>query len=296
MGLVKDLKERNDLTEREVAIRKYILEKPEALYEMSAREFGDATFSSAAAIVRFCKKIGFKGYPDFRLHFLNEIKNGPDVEESKLSTNRRESTASLMEKVINSTINGIKETQNENSIDMIAKAAKMIHDNEYLDFFANGLNAELAQYAKYRFAVSGKECSVYSDSNLQIRKTLFPKENHLSIFISQTGENKQLIELIKLQRVRKYKILAITKSKNSTIAKYADHVLLITTGEKKWADIESLWISRYTSSLKYLIDVLANMEYVSNQDYNRKMDEMYNKIGSKDFWTLTYPWEENPEE
>ena len=293
MGLVKELRERKDLTEREESIRKYIFENPERLYDLSARELGEATFSSAAAVTRFCKKIGCKGYPDFRLRFLNEIQNGYECQENKLSTKRKENTASVMEKVANCTINGIKETQKDNSIDRIAKAAKMIHDYEYLDFYGNGLNAEFTEYARFRFAICGKVCNVYNDSNLQIRSTLFPKEGHLSIFISQTGENKQLIELIKLQRERHFKILVITKSKNTTIAKYADHILLISGGKQKWEDIEAMWISKYTSSLKYLIDVLANIEYVSNQAYNRKMDEAYNKIGSTNFWTLTYSWNDN---
>ncbi len=293
MGLLKELREREDLTEREESIRKFILEEPERLYDLSARELGEATFSSAAAVTRFCKKIGCKGYPDFRLRFLNEIQNGYEFQENKLSTERRENTASVMEKVANATINGIKTTQKDNSIDQIAKAAKLIHDYNYLDFYANGLNARFAEYARFRFAICGKVCNIYDDSNLQIRRTLFPKEGHLSIFISQTGENKQLIELIKLQKARKYKIIVITKSKNTTIAKYADLVLLINSGKHKWEDIEAMWISRYTSSLKYLIDVLANIEYVSNQEYNRKMDEEYNKIGSKDFWTLTYSWGDN---
>lgn len=56
MGLVKELRERKDLTEREESIRKYIFENPERLYDLSARELGEATFSSAAAVTRFCKK------------------------------------------------------------------------------------------------------------------------------------------------------------------------------------------------------------------------------------------------
>ena len=131
MGLVKELRERKDLTDREESIRNYILERPERLYDLSARELGDATFSSAAAVTRFCKKIGCKGYPDFRLRFLNEIQNGYEVQEHKLSTERKENIASVMEKVANCTINGIKETQRDNSIDQIGKAAKLIHDYDY---------------------------------------------------------------------------------------------------------------------------------------------------------------------
>ena len=56
MSLIQDMKKHKNLTEREQDIRKYILEHPEKIEEMSSRELGHATFASAASVTRFCQK------------------------------------------------------------------------------------------------------------------------------------------------------------------------------------------------------------------------------------------------
>lgn len=65
MSLIQDMKKHKNLTEREQDIRKYILEHPEKIEEMSSRELGHATFASAASVTRFCQKLGTKGFPEF---------------------------------------------------------------------------------------------------------------------------------------------------------------------------------------------------------------------------------------
>lgn len=42
MSLIQDMKKHKNLTEREQDIRKYILEHPEKIEEMSSRELGHA--------------------------------------------------------------------------------------------------------------------------------------------------------------------------------------------------------------------------------------------------------------
>lgn len=82
MPLIKDLKDANTLTEREADIRNYLLAHPEHIMVMSCQELGKATFTSAATVTRFCQKFGCKGYPEFKLRFLNEVAAGQTAEEA----------------------------------------------------------------------------------------------------------------------------------------------------------------------------------------------------------------------
>ena len=58
MSIIQIIKEQMNMTERERDICRYILENPEKIEEMSSRELGHATFTSAASVTRFCQKIG----------------------------------------------------------------------------------------------------------------------------------------------------------------------------------------------------------------------------------------------
>ena len=57
MSIIQIIKEQMNMTERERDICRYILENPEKIEEMSSRELGHATFTSAASVTRFCQKV-----------------------------------------------------------------------------------------------------------------------------------------------------------------------------------------------------------------------------------------------
>ena len=73
MSLIQDMKKHKNLTERDQDIRQYILDQPEKIDEMSSRERGYATFTSAASVTRFCQKLGTKGFPEFKLQLVREL-------------------------------------------------------------------------------------------------------------------------------------------------------------------------------------------------------------------------------
>lgn len=90
------------LTEREKDIRRYLLDHPEKVELFSARELGAATFTSAASVTRFCQKIGCKGYPDFKLRFLAELRQASSQAhaiEGEVLMTPRENAVSLLRKI-----------------------------------------------------------------------------------------------------------------------------------------------------------------------------------------------------
>lgn len=57
MSLINDLKNASELTERENDIREYFLSHPEHIANMSCQDIGEATYTSAATVSRFCKNL-----------------------------------------------------------------------------------------------------------------------------------------------------------------------------------------------------------------------------------------------
>ena len=74
MGIFNEIIEHESLTEREQSIRTFLIQHPEKLYNMTAHDLGEVTYSSAAAVTRFCKKLGCRGYQDFRIQFLQDYR------------------------------------------------------------------------------------------------------------------------------------------------------------------------------------------------------------------------------
>ncbi len=71
--LVQTLERKKGFSETESVIASYLLKNFRQLPTMSTRQLARATFCSPAAIVRFCQKLGFGGYTEFRVKFLAEM-------------------------------------------------------------------------------------------------------------------------------------------------------------------------------------------------------------------------------
>ena len=67
MGLLKKIELANNFSSVERILGKYVLENGEKVLNMSTKELAKATFTSPASIVRFCRKLEYEGYNDFKI-------------------------------------------------------------------------------------------------------------------------------------------------------------------------------------------------------------------------------------
>lgn len=283
MILINEMKQIKGLTEREQDICKYILQYPEKISIMSSRDLGYATFTSAATVTRFCKKIGCKGYPDFKIRFLSEIKL-PSAEESEelLEISERDSIISIIKKVEKIQNKAIKQTKQEVSIEQIMRIGEMLYKTEYIDFYVYDINVHLAEYGCSQFFHCGKIANTYTATNIQQLLALMKKENHISIIISHTGENSRLIEIAKSLKRNKTKTIVITPDKNRTLSQIGDEVIYAAS-EKNLYEFSTVIFS---SSVKYILDILFCMIFVKQYKENMNLNKKYEKIGRDKLWAL----------
>ena len=57
----------------EVAIADSILSNPDLASGMNISQIADRSGTSVASVVRFCKTLGFKGYPEFRMALIGQL-------------------------------------------------------------------------------------------------------------------------------------------------------------------------------------------------------------------------------
>ena len=84
--LFNKLKEYKDYTYNEKAVIDYILENPNKVINLSVEELAKVTYSSTACIVRLAKKLGMKGYSDFKIKLALEL-NSAIINEKRIEIN-----------------------------------------------------------------------------------------------------------------------------------------------------------------------------------------------------------------
>lgn len=66
------LQQKKHFTYQEELIADYILEHPSYILEVSAKELAKKVYTSSSTIVRFCKKLGYDGFPAFQRQYARE--------------------------------------------------------------------------------------------------------------------------------------------------------------------------------------------------------------------------------
>lgn len=276
MSLIEILKAKESFTQRECDIARYILENPEKIADMSSRELGNETFTSAASVTRFCHKIGVKGFQEFKIKFVSELKVGMLTQrQERVTMSARENVVTMMRKVQKIQQQAMEQTQKELSFDQLVRVSKIIADAKMVDFYAYDTNVYLAEYGCSLFFHAGKRSAVYSATNIQGLQAVMSSEDNVAIIISHTGKNERLAEIEKLLKKSKTKIIAITPEGKGPIGRHANEVL-IAAGKGK---IEEFWTSMFISSGKYILDLLYGIEFSRKYKDNMKLNEKYEKAG-----------------
>ncbi len=291
MSLINELKNATRLTERENDIRDYFLNHPEHIIDMSCKDVGEATYSSAATVTRFCKKFDCKGYPDFKLRFLSDVKSRQFVSESSsVQLSERENMMTLLQKVSQIQDQVMDATRKALSLSQLLRIQRLLLEHPYIDFYAYDTNIHLARYASSQFFHAGKIAAAYSETDVQVLNTLIKLPGHLAILISHTGENRKLIELARLLRRNKTKLIIITSGRETTLGQMADEFLfaprLSTVGE---LETDKLGIPAFFTATKYLLDLMFSIAFSGRYTENVSLNHRYDTIGATAFWDLNEP-------
>lgn len=283
MSLNNDLKNASELTERENDIREYFLSHPEHIANMSCQDIGEATYTSAATVSRFCKKFGCKGYPDFKLQFLSDVKSGQTLRENEsVQLSEQENMVTLLQKVSEVQDQALEATRKALSLSQLLRIQNLLLKHPYIDFYAYDTNLHLARYASSLFFHAGKISATYSETNIQVLSTLFAQPGHLAILISHTGENTRLIELVRLLRRKKVKTIVIASGKETTLGRMADEFLYAPTAQ----GMDRMWTSTFFTAAKYLLDLMYAIVFCGEYNSNMCLNQRYETIGAAAFWGL----------
>lgn len=112
---------------------RYLLEHSEEIPQLSVKELSQRSFSSAATIVRLCKKLGFEGYRDLQKQLLFEIAVRTQEQNKGNARVTAGSTSDIVYKITYRNIASLEETVKlvepqvlEQAVDMICRADSVL--------------------------------------------------------------------------------------------------------------------------------------------------------------------------
>ena len=253
MNLIKELQEQQDFSYSERTIATYLLQHSRLLPSMTTRQLARETYTSSAAIVRFCQKLGFGGYTEFRVEFLAQMMKYLEQPYGvELSVTNQDSVHSILDKVTRLEIDALQETYQMLDAKEFVRAFAILQKTQHIDFYAMDNNLDIANMAASSFIMANKCSTVHTAMTMQyLQATGAPKE-HVGFFISRTGENRMLIDIAHLLKLRGNPFLLITANQESTLASLADVVFPVASVKS----MEELGPRVFLMGAKYVTDVL----------------------------------------
>lgn len=234
-----------ELTPLELSIYSYILENKEKVAYMKIRELAHESHVSTTSILKFCKKIGFESYTEFRMSYKQQLN------QRKAQNNLTNDTAEL--------IDFLKRSDSDDFNQQIDQITTSILNAKQTIFIGSGNSCVMAKYGA-RFFSSIGELSLYiDDPHYPIEGNLY--SDSVVIICSVSGESRDIITHINNFKAKNCQIISITNNQSSTISKMS-HLNI------------SYYVSQYRND-KYditsQIPVISIIEKIGKKLYQQKI-------------------------
>ncbi|MGL5153015.1 MAG: MurR/RpiR family transcriptional regulator [Clostridium sp.] len=264
---IKEGREKFTGTEKKIA--DFILEYKDEVIILSAQELGEKVESSAAAVVRFSKKLGYKGFTELKMQ-LAKSDNNKVYEDFNEIIKESDSIEAMVDKTKNSTVNTIEQTYRLINMRALKGAIDGINNAKHTYLYGVGASGLVALDLQYKLSRIKKSCIYQIDSNIQLASAVHISSEDVAFGISYSGETKEIVLALKRAKENGATTIAITKNTNNTLSKVADYTLYVPNEEKELrlgamssrlaeltlTDLIYLGVVKgeYNNSLKYIED------------------------------------------
>jgi DNA-binding MurR/RpiR family transcriptional regulator len=239
------------LTKSEQKVALCVLERPADIIYFSVTELADFAGTGETTVMRFCRKIGFKGYQDFRLSLAqNQTYRKTDTGgENTDPDNEHDITRMVyhnMLDILHSSMGLLDRSE-------LGRAIACLDQAGYVQFFGVGASGISAQDAKNRFLRIGRRVEAVTDGHIQSMMAVSMKPGDVAIGISVSGSTLDTNDMLHKAKQNGATIIAITNYAKSPITSIAD-IVLLTAGKE--APMEGGSIGAKISQL-FVIDLIC---------------------------------------
>lgn len=221
-------------TETDRSIAEFVFVNRQVVLESNAKELGDMTKTSAAAWVRFSKKMGYKGLPAFKVALAKETQSYTNEDDIETFLNPQDSLMGLLQKTENMLTQNIRETFSLLDYHALEKAIEFIHEAKTV--FLLGVGGSSIVCLDFYHKMTRIHQNIMYDRDLH---TLMPRiaqldKNDVVLVISYNGETESVNSIAKVAKTMGARIVGVTKyNLKSTLSTLSDIRLFVPVEEKE---------------------------------------------------------------
>ena len=218
----------------EVAIAEAILQNPDEAAGMNITQIADRSSTSVASIVRFCKTLGFKGYPEFRMALIGQLSRqvaqGTDLHlDGGITVD--DSAEEVIRKIAYADSLAIKTTAERLDVEVFTKTVDVWDSANTIGIIGFASSAYVAMDLQLKLNRLGKRSVAWSDLHTALTSISILKKGDVLVAISHSGTTLDIIDVITEFKEKGITVVLITNALRSPATAIADLVLFTSARE-----------------------------------------------------------------
>lgn len=230
--LLRIQKCREKFSPSEQRVANYVLEHAGNIVGLPVAELAEHSGSNRAAVVRFCKRMGFEGYRDFTLALAAELaveQNREKRESADILPG--DSVETILQSICANSIQSIQDSCTLLRPSDLQLASDLLIKAKKIDFYGIGASQLAAQDAQYKFMRINKNCTAYPDGHLQLTSASLLSEEDVAVAISWSGETKDVVEAASMAKSKGAAVITITQYGKNRLSQCGDIAFQLTSPE-----------------------------------------------------------------
>ena len=273
--LLKIRSERDQMSAIERRIADFLLENAHLLRDYSSQQLADALNISQSSVVKFCQKLGFKGYPDLKYSVGEAVarSNGGEAVRTTRASRSNEQVE-LAETLWQAKARAEEETRLIKAQGKIEGVASMIDRAGKVFLIGIGDDGIPAQSFAMKLSLLGILAVYHSDPVLMTSSIASAAKGDVLLVFSEHGQQPTLNQISKQFHGRRGKVISITRHTANPLRTHAEQSLLISAHDQH-PHIEPLL---YQSALLHLLDMIFVLLCSDGDDRLTKLSSNLERI------------------
>ncbi|MED4784815.1 MurR/RpiR family transcriptional regulator [Brevibacillus choshinensis] len=216
-------------TKSEQKVAQIVLTQTEGVIYSSVIDLAEKAEVGETTVLRFCRKIGFRGYQEFKLALAQELVN--PVKNLHGEVGEDDSLGIIMQKVTATNRQAIEDTSALFDMEQLERCVEQLRTAGTIHFYGVGTSAVTAQDAKYTCLRIGLRVDAFTESHLQAMAAATLGPGDVAVGLSVSGSTKDTIDSLKVAKEAGATVICITHYRRSPITNVADITLLTAAQE-----------------------------------------------------------------
>jgi len=217
--------------ERRVA--QAVLDDPQGVAWRSISELARTCGTSATSVVRFCRAIGLRGYPDLRLALAGAVARDGVTEATTASHDIApdDDAAAITKKIAYADARAVTDTANHLDIATLIQVTEALAKATRIDIYGVGASGFVALDLQMKLQRIGRPAFAWPDPHMAISSAALRGGGDVAIGLSHTGTTVDTIDALREAHGHGALTVAVTNFPWSPLTEVADLVLLTAARE-----------------------------------------------------------------